>query len=467
MKALIIRVGPAYCSSLMSTTLRVSPAGCLAVGSYLKKKGLDVDLWDIPIKFGIPHFKKSYENRMRDISASLRGNSYDLIGLSITSGTEYLNALDVASTIKEELDGVPILAGGYHASAIGRDLFSDTIDIDIVLRGEGEPIIDPLLERLPELDFSGIPNLIWRDSQGAVKENEMRPIYSDVQKLPFFDVDLLENPGIYTIGVALEGSRGCPHTCSFCPDASTQGVDWSAKRLKTPKRLADEIEHVTGRLLARGYKPQYFMSDLTFGIQRNWTIELCEELVSRNLPIGWACETRVGCLSYDELRLMSKVGCEWVNYGIESGSPLMLRLMGKTSRPEAYLESAVKSISDTVGAGLSAHATFLIGYPGETHQTLTETSSFVNRLLEIGEGKFLPWFFLFYPYPGTLAWEMMPEYEKRFGTKMICGEWWRNREYAGYWGEAVTVVPSEQLTAEEMYSWKVNLSKLSGPPFTF
>ena len=467
MKALIARVGPALCSSLMAASLRVSSAGCLAVGSYLKKKGLDVELWDIPIKFGIPQTRESYDNRLRAISASLAGVHYDIVGISITSGTEYLNALDMARTIKEELNGVPVMVGGYHASAIGSKLFSDTRDIDIVIKGEGEPILDLLLERLHEFDFSGIPNLIWRDRQGVVKENETRPICAHVQNLPFYDVDLLENSWAYEVGVALEGSRGCPYTCSFCPDASTQGVDWSAKRLKNPKRFADEIEHVTGRLQAQGCKPRYFMSDLTFGMRRNWTVELCEELVSRKLAIRWTCETRVGCLSYDELRLMSRAGCAWVNYGIESGSPVILRLMGKTSNPKAYLKSAVKSVAATVKAGVSAHATFIIGYPGETHQTLMETSRLVDKLFEVGEGKFLPWFFIFCPYPGTLAWKMMPEYEKRFGAKTICREWWRSREHAGFWGETVTVVPSEKLTEEEVYNWKSNLSRLSGPPFVF
>ena len=112
-------------------------------------------------------------------------------------------------------------------------------------------------------------------------------------------------------------------------------------------------------------------------------IEFCDAMEKKKFPITWGCHGRVTSATPVVLKRMSEVGCVWIGYGIESGSPKILNDMGK----KATAEQARKAILNTRAAGIYPNTTFIFGYPGETRETIQETVAF-KRELEIKCGSF-------------------------------------------------------------------------------
>ena len=77
-----------------------------------------------------------------------------------------------------------------------------------------------------------------------------------------------------------------------------------------------------------------------------------------------------------------EAGLTRVLLGVESGSNRILKNMDKPVSPEKNL----MCINNLNKIGVSIHSTFIVGYPGETHDTINETVAFMNQYPEpIGE----------------------------------------------------------------------------------
>ena len=120
--------------------------------------------------------------------------------------------------------------------------------------------------------------------------------------------------------------------------------------------------------------------------------EFCRQIRKRKLDLTWSCNARVNFVSDSLLREMKRAGCWMVSYGIESGSPEMLKKMMKGITKE----EVVKALKLTRKNGITSKGFFMIGIPGETIKTMEETLTFINELpldeLNIN---------FFTPFPGT------------------------------------------------------------------
>ena len=129
-------------------------------------------------------------------------------------------------------------------------------------------------------------------------------------------------------------ARGCPFTCSFC----SQWKFWRQYRTRDPKKFVDEIE-----TLVKVHKVGFFiLADEEPTINRKKFVELCEELVARNLGITWGINTRVTDILRDEelLPLYRKAGLVHVSLGTEAAAQLKLDRFNK----EIKVEQSKKAI---------------------------------------------------------------------------------------------------------------------------
>ena len=69
------------------------------------------------------------------------------------------------------------------------------------------------------------------------------------------------------------------------------------------------------------------------------------------------------------LELMKKAGCIRLRYGVESGDPVILKLMNKNIN----IEMVKRAVKMTKKAGIEVFAYFIIGYANETPQTIRKT----------------------------------------------------------------------------------------------
>jgi radical SAM superfamily enzyme YgiQ (UPF0313 family) len=198
----------------------------------------------------------------------------------------------------------------------------------------------------------------------------------------------------------IAASRGCPFHCKFC-DTSTFGA---RVRAYSPAKVVEMIEHLHARF---GVRHVMFVDDL-FLASRTRVTEFCERLLATGLRITWTCTARVDTVKPQILALMRKAGCWEISFGLETGSNELLVKMDKAAR----VERSEEAVAWTHAAGIRTKGLFMLGYPGETPDTIQATRDFVRRIpMDIMNlSKFTP-------YPGS------PVYLDLYGTKIRPDHW--------------------------------------------
>ena len=217
-------------------------------------------------------------------------------------------------------------------------------------------------------------------------------------------------------------SRGCPFQCIFCSSSRFFGKKY---RTRTTKNVVDEMEYLVSE-----YKPRSIeFSDDEFTLNRKRVEEICDEIKSRGLDIGWACSSRVDTISRSLLKKMKRAGCFLIYYGIESGSQRILNFIKKGIR----IDQIVKAVRWTKEAGIKALGSFIIGFPDETREEIEETIKFSKKLnLDYAQ------FSIATPYPGTELYQIA----KRNGL-LLTNDW---SEYTA----ARPVMKMRKLSSEEL-----------------
>src|SRR3972149_7558975 len=113
-------------------------------------------------------------------------------------------------------------------------------------------------------------------------------------------------------------SRACPFNCKYCSVTKY----WHRHcRLRSARNVVDEME-----MLHEEYGVNHFnFFDDVFTLNSERVIEICREILRRKLNVCWECVTRVDFISMEMLRWMKRAGCLSISYGVESGSPTVLK----------------------------------------------------------------------------------------------------------------------------------------------
>ncbi len=173
----------------------------------------------------------------------------------------------------------------------------------------------------------------------------------------------------------------------------------------SPQRVMDEIDYCRQRY----HIQQCFFYELTFSIDKVRVLEICR--LMKNNKIRWGCRTRVDDVNPDLLKEMRRAGCDRIVYGVESLSDRMLKLMGKTYTAA----EASRMLHESHNAGIQSFFQVMLGFPGETEETLRET---VEAIRKIGKGIVCNAVNIFQLHPGSPMYTLM----KKLG--MIDDEAW-------------------------------------------
>jgi radical SAM superfamily enzyme YgiQ (UPF0313 family) len=225
------------------------------------------------------------------------------------------------------------------------------------------------------------------------------------------DLDHYRLPLVDEKYVLVETSRGCPYSCDFCVAPIHQGHKF---REKGATALVDEIE--------RGHREFgltffYLWAD-TATLNVKAFSAFCDELIARKLPIRWFGNARADNLTDPVfVRKLRAAGCWMLALGIETESEdtrktMMKRLEGQKIRT---------ALANMREAGIRSFAFFIMGYPGDTANSLERTIAYAIELD--------PDFANFYPavpYPGTEL------YAKAKGAGLLLDEDWSRMEYSYY-----------------------------------
>lgn len=338
------------------------PLGVLYIATYAEKMGLSVKFIDSLIEGG----------SIEEIVTSIISESPKFVCFSIMS-CQVLNALKLASKIKERNKEIKIVIGGSHIASTKDELFKYTKDVDYLMYGEAEKSFYELYNAKNDEDLSKISGLIYK-SGDSIKINPNIPI-SNLDELPFPDLSLVKlnsYNGYYvkSLPVAtIMGTRGCMFRCTFCDQFATMGRQF---RHRSPKNIVDEIEH---NLKNFGTRDIVF-KDSTFTHNRGWVYEICREIMNRGLKINWACNTRVSMVDEELLKTIKGAGCYMIAFGIESGVQHVLNMMKKGTRVEQAYEAA--KLCKKVGIETTGY--FMVGSPGEKEEDALKTIKLAKEI---------------------------------------------------------------------------------------
>ena len=323
-------------------------------------------------------------------------------------------ASEIAQKIKAQCPGIKIIVGGPHVSSMGEETIERFPEFDVAVVGEGEEIIVRLLKAYREgSDLTTVPALIYLDPNSITRRVIKTPklaINKDLDRLPTPAWDLLPDfpnaykPAVYDFPAgpvaSIAASRGCPFHCKFC-DTSTFGA---SVRAYTPERIFEMMQHLNETW---GIKHVMFVDDL-FTASKKRTTALCNLIIESGLKMTWSCASRVDVINPDTLKLMKQAGCWEMSFGLESGSNELLQKMDKS----ASLDKSVRAINWTNDVGIRSKGLFMLGYPGETTETMAKTKAFVQDipLTIMNLTKFTP-------YPGS------PIYRDIYGTSIRDDHW--------------------------------------------
>ncbi len=366
------------------------------IASSLRAEGHEVEILDLLLSRTTPD---KIERRMQRFRPQLVG---------ITSVTLNHHIANSIGEVVRKCDGnVRIAMGGPHVSFEIEGSFRDLPGLDYIGIGEGEHTMVELARSLAgRMDVRDVRGLALRGDGGIVR-TAPRPLEDDLDRLPVPARDLvpLARYLAFDSHASVVTSRGCPYECVFCSAPAWTG---RSVRYRTPSLCVDEIEG----LAAHGFTEITIEDDL-FTLYRKHFMAVCDELVRRDTGIRWNAFSRVDTISPEIVETMARAGCQAICFGVESGSQEVLDLVKKRSS----LDKVKEAMRMTQDVGISALASFIIGLPGETEETLRKTVEFANELhQEFGS---LYGFHILAPFPGTEVRDKAKDY----GLEILSNDW--------------------------------------------
>ncbi|MFH1504513.1 MAG: radical SAM protein [Candidatus Omnitrophota bacterium] len=349
-----------------------------------------------------------------------------------TSCPSFKNDLRIIHKIRDILPDCQIALSGPQASVFPEKILREYSIIKYILLGEYEYILLNLINCLEKkINLKSVSGLAYRED-GEIKINFSQPAIDNLDSLPWperEDMNIYKYndgfAGLPVPNVQICASRGCPFQCNFCLWPQTIYKERKYRK-RNPVDVVDEMEYLLNNFK---FKAVYFDDDV-FNINKDYVLNICNEIVKRKIKIPWAIMARVDLMDKSLLKVMSGAGLYAVKYGIESGDQNILNSCGK----DMDLDKAYQAIRLTKQFGIKVHLTFCLGLPGETKQTIRRTVKFIRDVQPDSSQ-----FSLATPFPGTEYFE----YLKNRG-ELISEDW------QSYDGNYKCVVQTPDLSSGEL-----------------
>lgn len=358
------------------------------IASYIKKNTTNIE---------ISFYQGSFDS---DDEIILGCREADIIGFSCTSPA-YKYAVEMSKKIKQINPDVHIVMGGYHASALPVESLLEGI-IDQVVVGEGEAafldIINGNREKIiygRRMTFDELP---WPDRKLIKNERNIGIAKSETNKSI----------------TSFQSHRGCIFRCKYCSDGHNK-IMYSQKCngkyivSRPVKDVMDEIEYVSKEYSLDLIK----FCDATWNIEKEYVKEFCAEKVSRNNAIPFYPNIHANIVDDEMFEMMKRANCYEIGLGVESGSPKILKQIGKGTT----LDTIRKAISLAKKYDIKVRGYFILGMPDESEEDIIMTEKFADEI-DIEEYGFT----ILCPYPGSLMYNENIDYLKNI-------DWSKTDEY--------------------------------------
>lgn len=359
------------------------PLGLLYIAAYMEENSHHkVEILDTQV------LKLSYD----DIEEEIRKRQPDVVGIQTMTFT-VIDAIETARRVKKVSDKIKIVLGGPHVFIYPEESISIP-EVDYLVLGEGEITFTKFINCLEEGgNLEEIKGLVFK-KDGKIIHTGINPLIDDLDSLPIPARHLLPIEKYYSVlarytpVTTMMTSRGCPYQCIFC-DRPHLGKSF---RCRSAMKVVDEMQ-ICKEMGIR----EFFLYDDTFSIKRDRVVQVCDEIIKRKLDIHWDIRARINTMDKELLQMLKKAGCARIHYGIESGTPEIIKVLKKG----IDLERAKEVFKETKKAGITTLGYFMLGNPTETREQMLKTIEYAKEL----DADFIHCA-LTTPFPGTELYTM-------------------------------------------------------------
>lgn len=292
--------------------------------------------------------------------------------------------LRIFSAIRKAMPGVTIIAGGVFiwknylsfcrypdAESPWDQLFrtdASSTEADILIAAPHGR--SSLLQVFDELNkggrgsFDNIPNLVIPRNGKFIftrREEEIVDYNTD-----FTRWDLVEK---IVHKLPVRTSIGCPYRCAYCDFNKL----FPKVFIRSAESIAAELQLAIERF---GHNPAilHFSDDNLF-LNRKRIQEICNVVMQSGFR-KWMAFMRANDYTEDEYSLMERSGLMLAFIGVESGDQGQLDRMKKRQD----VMKLKRTIENLDAHFISTFNTFIVGYPGETKESIQNTIRFLNEL---------------------------------------------------------------------------------------
>lgn len=334
----------------------------------------------------------------------IKGIDSDFVGVSVTT-PQFVDGSWIRSVLPE---GCVSIIGGVHVTH--QPLDGLTAGYDFVVAGEAEKVLPKIIEN------NVYENIIY----GSEMLNIDEICFPDRSAIDIHSYKYYIDDEPATTMLT---SRGCPFDCAFCSKI------WQKVRFHSAGYVQKELKEIKEKY---GFNAVLFFDDV-FTLKPKRLKNICDFLKQERML--WRCFVKSNTVNKKMLGMMAQSGCKEIGIGIESGSEMLLEGIHK-GNTVAQSKQVIQWAHD---AGIRVKGFFIVGLPGESHETIEETKQFINDCPCDDYD-----FSLLSVLPGSRIWSQSKGYDIVF-DKTYNHSWFK-----GTPGMYKATVSTSRLSAEEL-----------------
>lgn len=370
------------------------PIGVSFLETYLEKHGLKAEVYDLNVALHnncdptyrilwnvdnrtvwkneetFPYILSIFSESLERWVEHLANSGARVVGFSAVDGKEALIVEMVRRLKAKAPEKLIVLGGPACHSAFSRQYFIDRIAhlLDAIVYGEGEETLLEWLKNALDGRTGDLCSGALIKRNGVLIDGGPRPPIAELDAIPFPTFGKVDIGEYQTSSLPLVWSRGCVCKCTFCKETTL-----------TDKYRYNSPGHVVESLIY--YKDRYgvedfFVWDSAVNGNLKQLRDICAGVKEADIGIRWkAMAIPHKHMTYELCALLKDAGCVKLNYGVESGSGPLLKGMRKAFSAE----DAAKALRATHQAGIECTINLLVGFPGETDESVETTCSFLRE----------------------------------------------------------------------------------------
>lgn len=342
---------------------------------FLDNKFVIPNLTPILLKSYLNHYSPDKKIKIIYLSDD---NDYNRIPEARLFGISFLSShlpqvKLIYSFLKNKYPNSIVLAGGAHVNAVKDEVLNSGL-CDYYIAGQAENALFHILNE-------GIQPC-YVNNKKSFKYEWIANEYKNV-KLNYEDIDVNK----YSSWLLIT-DYGCPYQCSFC-HKSYKGIFYFP--FEFIKRCIEDFIKIDN------YKSK-ILKLTSDNVLLNFDKFIPMFNLFKEYEIQYEVVGRLDLITEEKLKILKNTGCKCIKYGVETGSPRLLKLMNKGET----IEDIENGLKLTEESKLPYGMYLIVNYPSETDEDVELTIDLIN--------KFNPNFlgiYQFTPYPGSPVWNKL------------------------------------------------------------